>query len=66
LEVGLDGFVLFVELGEVGDDVFDDVGVGERVDLGFLLGVGWDAAQASQCVDTINVHRTASADSFST
>jgi hypothetical protein len=39
--------------------------VGERVDLGFLLGVGWDAAQASQRVDTINVHRTASADTLS-
>jgi hypothetical protein len=44
LEVGLDGFVLLVELGEVGNDVFDDVGVGEGVDLGFLLGIGGDAA----------------------
>jgi hypothetical protein len=44
LQIGFDGFVLLVELGEIGDDVFDDVGVGERVDLGFLLGVGWDSA----------------------
>lgn len=44
LQVGLDGFVLLVELGEVGDDVLDDVGVGEGVDLAFCLGVGWDAA----------------------
>ena len=44
LKIGLDGFVLLVELGQVGDDVFDDVGVGQRVDFGFLLGVGWDAA----------------------
>ena len=44
LEEGFDGFVLFVELGEVGDEVFDDVGVGERVDAGLVGGVGWDAA----------------------
>ena len=47
LEVGLDGLVLLVELREVRDDVFYDVGVGERVDLRFLLGVGWDAAYGS-------------------
>ena len=28
LEEGLDGFVLFVELGKIGDEIFDDVGVG--------------------------------------
>ena len=44
LQVGFDGFVLLVELSEIGDNVFHDVGVGERVDLGLLLGVGWDAA----------------------
>lgn len=44
LEEGLDGFVLFVELGEVGDEVFDDVGVGEGVDAGLVGGVGGDAA----------------------
>ena len=44
LEVGFDGFVLLVELREVGDEVFDDVGVGERVDARFVLGVGGDAA----------------------
>jgi hypothetical protein len=32
LEVGFDGLVLFVELGEVRDEVLDDVGVGEGVD----------------------------------
>ncbi len=46
LQVGLDGFVLFVELGEVWDEVFDDVGVGEGVDAGFVLGVGGDATCA--------------------
>ena len=44
LEVGFDGFVLFVELGEVGDEVFDDVGVGEGVDAGFFGRFGGDAA----------------------
>ena len=38
MEVGLDGFVLFVELGEVGDEVADDVGVRERIDAGFVGG----------------------------
>jgi hypothetical protein len=42
LQVGLDGFVLFVELGQVGDDVFYDVGVWQRVDFRFLLRVGGD------------------------
>jgi hypothetical protein len=51
LEIGLDGFVLLVELGEVGDDVFDDVGVGEGVDLGFLLGVSGDAAYVISVLD---------------
>jgi len=44
LEVGLDGFVLLVELGQVGHEVLDNVGVRERVDAGLLLGVNWDAA----------------------
>jgi len=65
LQVGLDGFVLLVELRQVGDDVFDDVGVGEGVDLGFLLGVGWDSAQTSKCVNAINIHRATPADPFS-
>jgi len=65
LQIWLDGFILLVELGEIGDDVFDDVGMGERVDLGFLLGVGWDSAQARQCVNTINIHRATPANAFS-
>ena len=28
LEEGLDGFVLFIELGKIGDEIFDDVGMG--------------------------------------
>ena len=44
LQVRLDGFVLLVELGQVRDDVFYDVGVREGVDLRFLLCVVGDAA----------------------
>ena len=44
LQVWFDRFVLFVELGQVWDEVFDDVGVGERVDAGFVGCVRWDAA----------------------
>lgn len=44
LEVWLDGFVLLIELGQVRDKIFDDVGVGQRVDAGFVGGVWWDAA----------------------
>jgi len=58
LQVGLDGFVLFVELGEVGHDVFYDVGVGKGVDFGFSFSVCWDAAQTSQSINSINIHRT--------
>jgi len=65
LEVGLDGFVLLVEIGEVRDNVFYDIGVGEWVDFGFFLGVSGDAAQASKSIDTINVHGTASTDTLS-
>ena len=44
LQVRFDGFVLLIELGKIGNDVLNNVGVWERVDLGFLLGVGWNAA----------------------
>ena len=44
LQVGLDGFVLLVELGQVGHEIADDVGVWERVDAGLVGGVGGDTA----------------------
>ena len=85
LQVWLDGFVLFVELGQIRDEIFDNVGVGERVDAGFVGCVWWDAActyrssacarycltmarhtQASQCVDSINVHCATPTDSLPT
>ena len=49
LQVRSDGFVLFVELGQVRDEVFDDVGVGEGVDACFVFGVGGDAALLVLC-----------------
>jgi hypothetical protein len=53
LQVGLDGFVLFVELGEIGNDIFYDVGVREGVDFCFGFGVGWDAACLSVSTSSI-------------
>lgn len=47
LQERLDGFVLLVELGEVGHEIFDDVGVGQRIDAGFVFCVGGDAACSS-------------------
>ena len=44
LKIGFYGFVLFIELGEVGNEVFDDVGMREGVDAGFVGGFGGDAA----------------------
>lgn len=44
LEVGLDGFVLLVEVSEVGDEVFNNVGVGEGVDAGFVGSFSGNAA----------------------
>ncbi len=44
LEVGLDGFVLLVEVSEIGDEVFNNVGVGEGVDAGFVGSFSGNAA----------------------
>jgi hypothetical protein len=44
LQEGLDGLVLLVELGKVGNEILDDVGVREGVDAGLGLGVGGNAA----------------------
>ena len=44
LEVRLDGFILFVELSEVRDKIFDDVGMWQRVDACFVFGVRRDTA----------------------
>lgn len=44
LEIWLDRLILLVEIGEIGNNIFDDVGVGKRVDLGLVLGICWNAA----------------------
>jgi hypothetical protein len=44
LQEGLDGLVLLVELGKIGNEILDDVGVRERVDAGLGLCVGGNAA----------------------
>jgi hypothetical protein len=44
LEVGLDGLVLLVEVRQVGDEVLDDIGVRQRVDLDVGGRLGGDSA----------------------
>ena len=44
LKVRLDGLVLLVKMGEIRNQVLDNVGVGERVDATFLSCVGGDTA----------------------
>lgn len=67
LQPGLNGTVLFVKVGHVRDQVFDDVHVWEWINLGcfgsiFLINIG----QTSQCIGTVNVHGTGAANSFAT
>ena len=44
LKIRFDGFILLVELGQVGNEVFDDVGMRERIYARFVLGIGGNAA----------------------
>ena len=64
LEVGLDRAVLLVEERHVRDKVLDDVHVGKRVDARLLGGVRGNTAQASQGVDTVDVHSAAAANAL--
>lgn len=52
LQVGLNGLVLLVELGEIGNEILDDVGVRQRVDLHVGLVLVGDAA----CRVYISIH----------
>lgn len=52
LEIRFDGSVLLVQLGEVWDEILDDVGVRQRVDAGFVLGVSGDATWAERSVSS--------------
>lgn len=49
-------------LGTYRYQVFNHVHVGQRVNLSHFTGVSVDPVQARQCVSTINVHRTRTAD----
>lgn len=64
LEVGLDRAVLLVEERHIRDKVLDDVHVGKRVDARLLGGVRGDTTQASQGVDTVDVHGAAAANAL--
>lgn len=44
LEIWLDGLVLLVEVGQIRDQILDDVGVRQRVDARLGLGIGRNAA----------------------
>jgi hypothetical protein len=52
LQVRLDGLVLLVEVRQVGDEVLDDVGVRQRVDLGLCGVLGGNAACAGGFVSS--------------
>jgi hypothetical protein len=64
LQPGLDGLVLLVELGHVGDEVLDDIHVREGVDLGVLARLAVDAAQAGERVLPVDVHGAGAADAL--
>lgn len=49
LQVWLDGLVLLVEVGQIRDNVLDDVHVWQWVDLGLFCSVGWDTAYMTIC-----------------
>ena len=63
LQPGLDALVLFVKVGHVRDQVFQHKHVWKRVDFG-SFGLGINVTEASQCIGSINIHGTGSADSF--
>ena len=84
LEVRLDGLVLLVKVSQVGDEVLDNIGVGQRVNLDVGRGFSGNSAfsyvsnahcqgqelvhvghtQASERVLAVDVHGTATADTF--
>lgn len=65
LQVRLDGLVLLVEVSQVGDQILDNVGVRQRVDLDIRGRFGGDSAQACQGVLAVDVHGTASTNALS-
>ena len=65
LEVGLDGLVLRVKVGEVNNQVLENEHVPQRCDDSRLAEVGVDGPDASQGVEPVAVHGAGAADAFS-
>jgi len=63
LQPGLDGFVLGVEVGQVGNQILQHIGVRQRLDLD-LLHIGFNVLQALQPVLPVDVHLAGPADSL--
>lgn len=58
LQVWLNAAVLLVELGHIGNEVFDDVHVRQRVDVA-RAGITVNTAETGKGVDAVNVHGAA-------
>lgn len=56
---------MLVEVSQVGDQILDNVGVRQRVDLDIRGRFGGDSAQAGQGVLAVDVHGTATTDTLS-
>ena len=63
LQPGLDGGVLLVEVGHVGDEISDDEHVRKRANGAFLI-VVLNLGKASQTVLAVHVHSTGTANTF--
>jgi len=61
LEIWLDLFVLRVEIRHVWYEIFDDVHMGQGINLGGLRGVGFDSAETGEGVGAVDVHRATAA-----
>jgi hypothetical protein len=47
---------LFVEEGEIWDEIADNVHVRQGIDFGFGVGIGVDARKTGECVCSADVH----------
>lgn len=63
MEIRFDRAVLFVELSQIRDKVFDHIGVWQRVDL-CGLALSGDAAETGKSVDAVDVHCARTTDAF--
>jgi len=65
LQIRFDTPILLIEQRQIRNQVLDDIGVRQRIDLRFLGRLGGNATQARKRVHAVNVHCTAAADAFS-